>query len=126
MTTAHVETRPAPTRRGRGWLRGAGLLLLTALFTAGIAWMMLALAGHFEPKVKSSAAATAPAPIQEPTAAVKLVKRPRSESAVGTIRAVHEVNVASKILARVKEVRVKAGQSVKANDVIVVLDDADL
>ena len=57
---------------------------------------------------------------------MKLIKRPRTESAVGTIRAIHEVNVASKILARVKEVRVKAGQDVKAGDVLVVLDEADL
>ncbi len=57
---------------------------------------------------------------------VKLVKRPRTESAVGTIRAIHEVAVASKILARVKEVKVKAGQTVKAGDELVLLDDADL
>ena len=47
---------------------------------------------------------------------VKLIKRPRTESAVGTIRAIHEVTVASKILARVKEVKVKAGQEVKAGE----------
>ena len=57
---------------------------------------------------------------------VKLVKRPRTESAVGTIRAIHEAVVASKILARVKEVKVKAGQTVNAGDELVVLDDADL
>ena len=34
--------------------------------------------------------------------------------------------VASKILARVEEVRVKAGQDVKQGDVLVVLDEADL
>ncbi len=45
---------------------------------------------------------------------------------MGTIRAIHEVTVASKILARVKEVRVKGGQTVKAGDELVVLDNADL
>ena len=55
-----------------------------------------------------------------------MVRRPRQESAVGTIRAVYEAVVASKILARVEEVRVKAGQEVKQGDVLVVLDKADL
>ena len=38
----------------------------------------------------------------------------------------YEAVVASKILARVEEVRVKAGQAVKQGDVLVVLDKADL
>ena len=101
---------------------------MAVLFTAGIVYMMMALAGYFEPKVKpiaprrqASLLSTAESMVE-----VKLVKRPRTESAVGTIRAIHEVTVASKILARVKEVKVKAGQTVKAGDELVVLDDADL
>jgi RND family efflux transporter MFP subunit len=39
---------------------------------------------------------------------------------------VHEAAVASKILARVTEVRVKAGQSVAAGDVVVLLEDSEL
>ena len=105
-----------------------GTLVMAALFTAGIFYMMLALAGRFEPKVKSvpPAQAGAPAPKGQDVAEVKLIKRPRTESAVGTIRAKHEVSVASKILARVKEVKVTAGQEVKAGDMLVLLDDADL
>ncbi len=60
------------------------------------------------------------------TLEVKRTRRPRTESAVGTIRALHEAVVASKILARVKEVKVKAGQTVQQGDEVVVLDDADL
>ena len=45
---------------------------------------------------------------------------------MGTIRAVHEIAVGSKLLARVVEVNIKAGQEVKANDVLVRLDDTDL
>lgn len=127
MTTA-VSEPPGATKPARGWPRVLGMLLLTGLFTAGIVFMMLTLAGRFEPKVK-------PPPSTEPrevaasglhVVEVKLVKRPRTESAVGTIRAKHEVTVASKILARVKEVKVTAGQEVKAGDELVVLDDADL
>jgi membrane fusion protein (multidrug efflux system) len=101
---------------------------MAALFTAGIVYMMMTLAGYFVPKVTPIAAAApgGPAVEGESVVEVKLVKRPRTESAVGTIRALHEAVVASKILARVKEVKIKAGQTVKAGDELVVLDDADL
>jgi len=59
-------------------------------------------------------------------AKVRLVKRPRFESAVGTVRPVHEAAVASKLLARVLEVRVKAGQRVQRGEVLALLDDTDL
>ena len=49
-----------------------------------------------------------------------------AEAAVGTIRAVHEAAIASKLLAKVVEVNVKAGQAVKQDEVLVRLDDADL
>ncbi len=128
MTIA-ISNDVTPTARpSRRWLRTLGTVGLAALFTLGIAYMMMALAGRFEPKVKP----VSPPGRDEKRVAegslveVKLVKRPRSESAVGTIRALHEAVVASKILARVKEVKVKAGQNVKAGDELVVLDDADL
>jgi len=57
---------------------------------------------------------------------VSLTSLPRLEAAVGTIRAVHEVGVASKILARVKEIRIKAGQRVAKGEILALLDEADL
>ncbi|HUW81532.1 MAG TPA: efflux RND transporter periplasmic adaptor subunit [Phycisphaerae bacterium] len=48
------------------------------------------------------------------------------DSAVGSIEAVRATEVSAKILARIKAINVAAGQAVKANDVLVVLDDADL
>ena len=57
---------------------------------------------------------------------VRLILLPLSESAVGTIRAVHETTIGSKLLARVVEVNLKAGQKVQAGDVLVRLDDTDL
>ncbi len=105
-------------------------LALLALFTAGIVALMLALAGAFQPKVKvrpSPAEAQGPAvPSERDVGVVKRIRQPRRESAVGTIRAIYEAVVASKILARVEEVRVKAGQDVKQGEVLVVLDKADL
>jgi RND family efflux transporter MFP subunit len=48
------------------------------------------------------------------------------ETAVGTVQPVHEAAVASKLLARVAEVNVRAGQTINQGDVLVRLDDADL
>jgi RND family efflux transporter MFP subunit len=59
-------------------------------------------------------------------APVRTLRVPAVESAVGTIRAVHETAVASKLLARVVEASAKAGQRVREGDVLVRLDDADL
>lgn len=57
---------------------------------------------------------------------VRTISLPLAESAVGTIRAVHETTIGSKLLARVVEVKLLAGQKVRADDVLVRLDDSDL
>ncbi|MFO0902297.1 MAG: efflux RND transporter periplasmic adaptor subunit [Pirellulales bacterium] len=88
--------------------------------------LMLVLAGVFHTKVPDQRATQSRAGTSGPTAEVKLVSIPRVETAVGTIRAVHEASVASKLLARVLDVKVKAGQTVQQGDVLVQLDDADL
>lgn len=99
------------------------------LTTAGsLIWLLLVLAGVFQPKVDSeqrlptSAAGSVPGSLAE----VRLVTRPRMEAAVGTVEPVHEAAVASKLLARVVEVNAAAGQAVSEGDVLVRLDDADL
>ena len=48
------------------------------------------------------------------------------ETAVGSIRPVHETAIGVRLLARVVEVNLKAGQVVNAGDVLVRLDDVDL
>jgi RND family efflux transporter MFP subunit len=105
-------------------------LTLAAFFSVGIVALMMVLAGAFEPKVKarqSGGTVREPAvPGDRALGVVKQFRRPRQESAVGTIRPVYEAVVASKILARVEEVRVKAGQEVKQGETLVVLDKADL
>lgn len=97
-------------------------------FAGAIVLMMVYLAGVFEPKVKPSAAEveTARKLLNEPTGVIERVKRPRLESAVGTVRAAREAVVSSKILARIDEVRVKAGRSVEQGEILVVLDNSDL
>jgi RND family efflux transporter MFP subunit len=109
-------------------MRWAGGTVLLLGFIAGVIVLMLGLSGKFSPKVP---AAAAPGPA-EPPAALGPVARahlraePLWESAMGTIHAVHEISIGSKLLARVVEVNLKAGQQVARGEVLVRLDDADL
>ncbi len=121
-----VERRPAVGIRRVLGILGKGVVAL--VFTGVIVVMMLFLAGVFEPKVSSTAGEPRSARklAGQSTAVVERVRRPRLETAVGTIRAAREAVVASKILARIEEVRVKAGQRVEQGEILVVLDNADL
>ncbi len=97
-------------------------------FAAGVAVLLLWLAGRFEPKVPAAgpAAHAASARVAGQIVPVEVRSLPRTETAVGSIRAVHETSIGSKLLARVVEVNLKAGQKVKAGQVLVRLDDSDL
>lgn len=97
-------------------------------FTAGVIVLLLWLAGKFEEKVPVSVphARAEAAGVRGAVVRVRRVRVPMVETAVGTIRAVHETSIGSKLLARVVEVNLKAGQSVKAGEVLMRLDDSDL
>jgi RND family efflux transporter MFP subunit len=104
-----------------------GRIALVAAMTAGLGFLLLALAGVFHPKVLTDPAPPVPDSMAGlATAEVRLVRRPRYETAVGTVRAVHEAAVASRLLAKVVEVKVQAGQSVTRDEVLIRLDDSDL
>lgn len=113
---------------GKTLLRVGGRAAVPLGFTAGVVLLMLWLAGGFAPKVLARAAGEPPAnPLGEGRAvAARLLRLPVVESAVGTIRAVHETSIGSKLLARVVEINLKAGQKVKSGEVLVRLDDTDL
>jgi len=106
--------------------------IVTAVaFLVVVVVLMMWLAGVFHPKVEDALPVTRPGGVGRPAgdvvvAEVRMIRAPRTESAVGTIRAVHETAVASKLLARVLEVDVLAGQRVSQGDVLVRLDDEDL
>lgn len=110
--------------------------LLSAFKTWGIAivgtlavgWILMFLAGLFSPKVPAEADGTKGRPIPEGAqiAEAQLLRRPRYESAVGSIEPVHQSSIAAKILAKVLEVNVTAGEKVAAGQVLVRLDDGDL
>ncbi len=101
----------------------SGALIATAVIIV----MLLSLAGVFHKKVPVEVAESPPQKSADHTlVAVKLIKRQRFETAIGTIKPVHESAMASKLLARVVEVNVKAGQAVKKDELLIKLDDADL
>ncbi len=97
-------------------------------FTAGVVLLLLWLSGAFVPKVSALVAEDAGSrPLAgRQVATARVVRLPLVESAVGTIRAVHETAVGSKLLARVGEGKLKAGQKGKTGDVLVRLDDTDI
>lgn len=98
---------------------GAGLLAVVAT----VAW----LSGSCRPKIRPGAAA--PPSAYGGSAAVAAVERtmePVVEQASGSIESSRHTTVSSKILARLEDVRVRAGSDVKEGDVLVVLDARDL
>lgn len=103
-------------------------IAFSLLMTGGIAVLMLALSGYFKTKISTTTGTTTAdaKPFAGQVAEVKSESWKRFETAVGTIRAVQESAVASKILARVMEVKIKAGQPVTKDEVLVRLDDSDL
>ena len=95
---------------------------------AGVGLLLVALAGVFHKKTPPPGGAQRrdATTMGGGRGRVVRIERPRFETAVGTVKPVHEVSLASKLLAKVLEVRVKAGQSVLQGDLLVKLDDADL
>jgi membrane fusion protein, multidrug efflux system len=108
--------------------RWSGRIVVIVGFSVSVVVLLLWLAGKFSPKVPVQEAATHRPTLDagRRTATVRLIRLPLSESAVGTVRAVHETAIGSKLLARVVEVNLKAGQKVQAGDVLIRLDDTDL
>jgi RND family efflux transporter MFP subunit len=115
----------AASPRGRSIAKG---IAIAVGFLVVVVLLMMWLMGTFHSKM---GAPTAGPPPGRPIGAAKLepvrkISVPATESAVGTIRAVQQSAVASKIRANVIEVNVTAGQEVTKGDVLARLDDADL
>jgi RND family efflux transporter MFP subunit len=93
----------------------------------GVAILLMVLSGVFQPKTSEATAVQhRTIPENATVAEVQVIRRPRFESAVGTIKPIHESAVAAKILARVTEVNFTAGKPVTAGEVLVRLSDEDL
>lgn len=104
-------------------LRLLGALLLLAGMTLAVAWF----AGAFHPKVAPGRVAGQARPVPPPQAwlEVRAERVPVEESAPGTVQAVRETAVASRVLARVEAVHVRANQAVAAGHPLVDLDDRE-
>ncbi len=101
------------------------LLLSLAAFIV-IVFLLLWLAGLFSPKISEAI----PKRINQENigniAIVRSIRVPINETAVGTVQSVHEVTISSKLLARVTEINVKAGQAIRKGEVLLRLYDSDL
>lgn len=120
MVSTHTE--PARFRR---ILRIAAILMA---FVVAVVVLLLWLAGTFARKVETSTSRLGNTRPIGTARVVEVVARtlPVEETAVGAIQPVHRIDIASRILARVLEVDVIAGQSVKKGDVLVRLEETDL
>jgi membrane fusion protein (multidrug efflux system) len=95
-----------------------GLALLIVI----VAW----LSGAFKEKVAPGREAAAGGATTGPVVEVRGRLVPQITRAAGTVRAVHETAVGSRLLAHIEKVHVTAGQAVANGAVLVELDKADL
>lgn len=127
MASPTPSTAPAESATTRNRLQAIGKLFVIVVATISLVLLLMVLAGFFHRKIPvNSVKILEFDPGKATIAEVRLIRKPRHEAAVGTIKAVHEAAVASRLLARVIEVKVKAGQAVQHEDVLIRLDDKDL
>lgn len=106
------------------WVSRVAMLAVSAI---GVTVLLLWLAGRFAPKVSTNAVTvSAHDKAVGITEQVRFVQQKQIEPAVGTVRPIHETTIGTRLLARVVEVNLKAGQVVKSGDILVRLDDSDL
>ena len=98
--------------------------------TAGLVALVLAiawLAGTFETKITPSTPTAESVPLaNQPTDLVHEVTKDYIEEAVGTLKAASRTVVSAKVLARIEEITVSAGDQVSEGDVLIRLDSQDL
>jgi membrane fusion protein (multidrug efflux system) len=100
---------------------------LAIVMTTIVTFMLLVLAGVFHSKVPTdSAVADERSAEGLKTVPAKIIRQTRYETASGSVKPVHESAVASKLLAKVLEMNVTAGQTVSQDQILAKLDDADL
>jgi RND family efflux transporter MFP subunit len=115
-------------RIGQRWVAWGSRAATLLVFTVGVTVLLLWLAGKFASKVSMQTERVSANEDKTPgiVAEVRLVRLPLVETAIGTIRPVHETTIGSKLLARVVEVNLKAGQKVEQGAVLLRLDDTEL
>jgi RND family efflux transporter MFP subunit len=106
-------------------LKNVGRIVAVVAAAASLTLLLMFLAGFFHQKVVAHQGKVHDQS-NAPLSAVRLIQKPRYETAVGTIKAVHEAAVASRLLSRVVEINAKASQPVQRDDVLLRLDDKEL
>ncbi len=105
---------------GRRWIGG---IAAAAFALLPILW----LSGSCEERVGPGASPAAPGrALEADAAALRVVRGPRVERVSGTVASARHTTVSSEILARIEEVRVRAGSRVQQGDVLIALDARDL
>ncbi|WAR43826.1 efflux RND transporter periplasmic adaptor subunit [Methylomonas rapida] len=95
---------------------------LSALTLLILLLMILWMAGAFQSKIKPGTLAGQSA-YQGPTLTVERLSVPIVETAAGTIEAKQAGDIGAQVQARIKAIHVKAGDTVKAGDLLITLDD---
>lgn len=108
------------------WRRPAGIVAGIVLMATLLAWLMGAFRHRLAP-VSAPAIAIWHVDAAAPRYKVALASVPRTETAVGSIRAVHETQVAARLLGRIRVLTIeRAGQMVQQGEVLAELESADL
>jgi RND family efflux transporter MFP subunit len=120
-----AETESQTPEAGSGKYR---LIVKAGLALAAVVLVLLWLAGTFHTKVKPGLEVfrVQSVPADATLWTVRSYDVPRVEWAVGSVQAVHETAIGSKLLAKVIRAEIKAGQPVKEGEILLQLDDSDL
>lgn len=117
---------PSYSSKLQTWLKRSirvAMLLMMVVAAVLILWIV----GTFRKTIPpGSSVRGAPLAIPPPTIAVRRLTLTRTISAPGTIRAIHPVTIASRIVGRVVWSDLEVGAAVKKGQVIVRLNDANL
>ncbi|GAB4158840.1 MAG: efflux RND transporter periplasmic adaptor subunit [Planctomycetota bacterium] len=106
------------------WRRLLSYVLGIAAMGAMLAWLMGAFYDRVPPGPLANERPKAP---EGPRFTVELVSVPDEETAVGTIRAIQETAVSSRILGRIRRLAIeRAGQRVERDEVLAELESDDL
>lgn len=100
----------------------------SAVTLAAMVLLLLWLMGAFHAKVPPAAPDQVLPPAGDaPRIKVATERTPVFETAVGSVQAIHEIKIASRILARIQRMHVeKAGQTCSAGETLIELEDSEL
>ena len=104
----------------------AGRIIGPVTGVVGLLLLMMVQGGYFASgQIAPGITSESPAGNAE-TMTIESMARPDFYQAIGTVRSRNEVDVVPRIIARILEIKVRSGDSVKKGDVLAILDAKDL